>query len=144
MFEEHLETLRTTLAEAVTQQGKTALGMAMFAHLFERYPETAAFFEDTTLEDFAEVKFRLVSEHVVDAVNHPDYATYNLFSEIYRHRYFDVMDAEYFYGFVDALQATIFCCLQDSLGEQQKEHWEEASLAAKACIQQAFHEAENS
>ncbi|MCB1616729.1 MAG: globin [Pseudomonadales bacterium] len=141
MFEEHQKTLATSLEKAIEKNGKQALGISMFDHFFMRFPEARKFFEDTCLADFADVKFRLISDHIVDSVAHPDYATYNLISEIYRHRYFDVHDADYFYGFVDALCEAINDALKEQWTPLQDEHWNEARLAAKAAIQQAFREA---
>lgn len=141
MYDAHAKALGDSLKQAQLLRSRAELGLRMFDFFFERYPETKKIFSGTELESFAPLKFRLVSEFIVDAVKNHDYALYNMVSEIYRHRYFDVKDAEYYYGLMDA------CCraTQEALGSEWtpalQEYWQESLQAAKSVLQDAMHKA---
>jgi len=137
----HALAISESLKQAQKKRTRAELGLRMFYFFFERYPETKNIFANTELESFAPLKFRLVSEFILDSVKNPDYALYNMVSEIYRHRYFDVKDAEYYYGLMDA------CCsaVQETLASEWtpafEEYWQESLQAAKAVLQDAMHKA---
>ena len=61
---------------------------------------------------------------------------------MFRHRYYDVYDAQYFYGMVEAYKDAVAETLAERWTPQMEAHWAEAVEAAKAAIQTAVREAE--
>lgn len=141
MYGSHAEAIRGSLKLAASKQSRAHLGLRMFDFFFQRFPETRSIFAETDLESFAPLKFRLVSEFILDSVQNPEYALYNMVSEIHRHAYFDVKDQAYYNGLIES------CCeaVAETLGQdwpgELEGYWRESIEAAKAAVQEARHKA---
>ncbi len=140
MYSEHESTIRDNLDLATIKQGHQQLGESMLKLFLKRYPEAQTIFNSTPVSGFSVTKFRIISDHILDSITRPEYAAHNIFSEIYRHRYFDVYDAEYYYGLIDACRDTVEEALADEWTPEINQHWNEVVQAAKATIQQAVRE----
>ena len=142
MSGEHEKIVRETLEQAVELTSRQTIGERMFAHFFERYPEAREIFAKTPVEDFATSKLKRVNDHVLDAICREKHAADKFFSEVFRHRYYDVYDAQYFYGMVEAYKDAVAQTLGEDWTPEMEAHWKEAVEAAKAAIQTAVREAE--
>ena len=140
MFEEHITCIRHSLKRAEELSSRAALGAQMFELFFARYPETRSIFANTNLEDFASVKFRYVSELILDSVKHPEYVEANMVSEVHRHQYFDVNDVAYYYGMIDACRMAVQQTLKAEWTPETNTYWDEVTQATKASVQQAYKE----
>ena len=140
MIGEHEETVLDTLDLATDKWGHQRLGESMLSLFLKRYPETTTVFKGTPISGFSVIKFRLISEHILDSIRRPEYATQNMFTEIYRHRYFDLYDADYYYGLIDAFRDTLEEALNQAWTSEINVHWSDVVQASKATIQEAFRE----
>lgn len=137
MSDTHASALRHSLQQAQRTHTREELGDRMFEIFFTRFPETRKLFENSDVESFGQVKFRLVSDFIVDCVRNPEYALYTMASEIYRHDYLDVRDQDYFNGMIDACHEAVRQALGDQYTPELAGFWAESCEAAKATIQEA-------
>lgn len=133
----HGEAIRHSLQLAQGVHHRGELGRRMFEIFFQRFPETEKFFEQSDVESFAPLKFKYVSEFILDAVRNPEYALGMMASEVYRHDYLDVRDQAYFNGMIDACQQAVQEVLGDRYTAELDIFWNESAQAAKATIQEA-------
>ena len=140
MIDAHEKTIVDTLDLATTNWGHQKLGESMLELFLQRYPETENVFKGTPISGFSVIKFRLISEHILDSIRRPEYATQNMFTEIYRHRYFDLYDADYYYGLIDAFRDTLEEALKQAWTSEVNRHWSDVVQASKATIQDAVRE----
>ena len=140
MYSEHEKTIRDNLALATKRRGHQDLGESMLRLFLQRHPEAQPIFSSTPVSGFSVIKFRLISDHVIDSIRRPGYAADNMFSEIYRHRYFDLYDAEYYYALIDAFRDTVEEALGNEWTPEINSHWNDVVQASKATIQKAVRE----
>ena len=133
----HATAIRLSLQHAQYIQTRDQLGQKMFEIFFARFPETERIFANSDVESFAQVKFRLVSDFILDCVRNPEYALYTMASEIYRHDYLDVRDQDYFNAMIDACHEAVRQALGTGYTAELAELWDESTQTAKATIQEA-------
>jgi len=137
----HADAVLNGINQALALSDRKTLGMLMFDGFFKQYPETLQLYANTTLEDFAARKFKAISELILDSVRNPEYAIYQMVSEVLRHEYFNAKDAIYFYGMVEHCRNAIQHILADEWNVELNEIWDESVQATKSVVQQAVHKA---
>lgn len=137
MSDLHTIALRNSLKLVLQTHTREQLGENMFNVFFARFPETRQLFANSDVESFGQVKFRIVSEFIIDCVRNQEYALYTMASEIYRHDYLDVRDQEYFNAMIDACHESVRQALGSQYTPEWTELWSESCESAKATIQEA-------
>lgn len=132
--------IEQSLEAAESKVGAQALARDFFERFFKLYPETQSYFSQTDISSFGPKKFRYISEFIIDIYRHPNYAEGNLSEEVLRHQMYGLVDKEYYFALLDALQQSI----QDALGEawtpSLNETWNDANAALRHTINTAVSE----
>ncbi len=137
MYDSHASAIFASLKLAQLAQSRQWLGQRMFEIFFTRYPETQSLFAQSDVESFGALKFKYVSDFILDSVRNPAYALGIMASEVYRHDYLDVRDQDYFNAMIDACQQAVQEALASQYTPELAEYWNESCQSAKATVQEA-------
>lgn len=126
MFQQHITSIKKTVAQATEQLSVDQLAEQMFALFFQQYPEAQTYFADYDLSELAPRKFRLLVDSLLDTLAYPDFAQDRLDEEVFRHLTHNLRDREYYFGLLDALIHCLKANLAHQWSETDEEYWREA------------------
>ncbi|NRB37217.1 MAG: hypothetical protein HRU20_01970 [Pseudomonadales bacterium] len=137
MFEKHIQLIDAAFKRAEEIKGRQYLAEHFFELFFHNYPQTKKFFKTTDFHTYAPMKYRMITEFLLDTVKHPDFAEGELTDEVRRHQAFGLHHKEHFYALVDTLEVLISEVLADEWTEELAGCWIDVSQAMKNIITEA-------
>jgi hemoglobin-like flavoprotein len=134
MYQQHIEAVENSLAQAKQICSIEMLADTMFRIFFDKYPEARRYFADYDLSQLASVKFNIIVVTVIDSLKFPDYADNYVSEEVYRHTIHDLKDREYYFALIDALIQSLKQTLAEQWTPQLEQYWTEAVASMKHII----------
>ena len=134
MFQQHIITIKSTLAQAIEKKPVTELASQLFQIFFAKHPEAEQYFADYDMAELGPRKLRILTDHLLDTLEYPDFAEGRIDEEVFRHLIHSLRDREYYFAMIDALIECIKTTLASEWNRDIETHWIEASAGMKHMV----------